>query len=109
MKIKGLLIAAVAAGTFGLAAEASQAGYRHGYHGHHNPRHCGALIRAAGKRNLIRQFARNSAIFAWKREARYVYGYDYGYWREATARRIHCRPSGIFVRCVAKARPCADD
>jgi len=54
----------------------------------------------------VRQFARNSAVFAWKREARYVYGHDYGYWREARVKRIECHPEGIFTRCVAKAHPC---
>lgn len=70
------------------------------------PRHCGALIRSAGKKNLVRVFARNSAVFAWKREARYVYGHDHGYWHEARGRRVECHREGIFVRCVAKAHPC---
>ena len=40
--------------------------YRKSYHGVR----CAALIRAAGKRNLVTAFARNSARFAWRRETR---------------------------------------
>ncbi|RIA56398.1 hypothetical protein [Dichotomicrobium thermohalophilum] len=102
---KFVMAAAVAAGTFGAASTYAEA--RPGGYYDYAPPHCGALIRSAGKKNLVRQFARNSAVFAWKREARYVYGYDYGYWREARGKRIECHREGIFTRCVAKANPCA--
>jgi len=101
---KLVMATAVAAGTMG--ASGAEAGARPGgYYDYGSPQ-CGALIRSAGKKNLVRQFARNSAVFAWKREARYVYGHDYGYWREARVKRIECHPEGIFTRCVAKAHPC---
>ncbi len=101
---KLLAAAAVAAGTLGasgLDAHATPGGYYdYGQHA------CGALIRSAGKKNLVRQFARNSAVFAWKREARYVYGHEWGHWRDARVKRIECHPEGIFIRCVAKGHPC---
>jgi hypothetical protein len=104
MNFKIVMAAAIAAGALsaaGTAAEARSGGY-YGYDAHQ----CGAMIRSAGKKNLVRQFARNSAVFAWKREARYVYGYEYGYWRKAGGRHIECHREGIFTRCVAKAHPC---
>jgi len=106
MILKFVMAAAIAAGAIaatGSGAEASSGGYADNYNAHQ----CGAMIRSAGKKNLVRQFARNSAVFAWKREARYVYGFDYGYWREARGKYIECHPEGVFVRCVAKAHPCA--
>jgi hypothetical protein len=104
MTFKLVMAAAIAAGTLALAGGAAEA--RSGGYYDYAPHHCGALIRSAGKKNLVRQFARNSAVFAWKREARYVYGHDYGYWRDARAKRIQCHREGIFTRCVAKAHPC---
>ncbi|MFP3921246.1 MAG: hypothetical protein ACLFPA_08460 [Dichotomicrobium sp.] len=106
MAIKLVLAGAVAAAT--LAATAYGVGARADtyYYDDFNLKHCGALIRSAGKKNLVRVFARNSAVFAWKREARYVYGHDHGYWSEARGSRIECHSEGIFVRCVAKAHPC---
>jgi hypothetical protein len=103
---KLVIAAAIAAGTLGAAGTDAEA-RSGGYYGDYPVRHCGALIRSAGKKNLVRQFARNSAVFAWKREARYVYGHNYGYWKESRGKRIECHPEGIFVRCVAKANPCA--
>jgi len=102
---KLVMAAVIAAGTLSAAGSAAQA-QPNGYYGYDAPQ-CGAMIRSAGKKNLVRQFARNSAVFAWKREARYVYGHSYGYWRKADAKRIECHPEGIFTRCVAKAHPCA--
>lgn len=104
MILKFAMAAAVAAGALaatGATAEAGNAGYHH-----YAPAHCGALIRSAGKKNLVRAFARNSAVFAWKREAKYVYGRGHGYWSEARGKRIECHPEGAFVRCVAKGHPC---
>lgn len=102
---KLVMAAAIAAGTLGAAQPSAEA--RPGGYYDYGPAHqCGAMIRSAGKKNLVRQFARNSAVFAWKREARYVYGYDYGYWRKADGKHIECHPEGIFTRCVAKAHPC---
>jgi len=105
MKLKLVLAAAIAAGVAAMAGGVAEAGPK-GYEEHYAPHYCGALIRSAGKKNLVRQFARNSAVFAWKREARYVYGHHYGYWREARGRHIECHPEGAFIRCVAKAHPC---
>lgn len=104
MTLKLVMAAAVAAGTLSLAGGAADASPR-GYHDY-APKHCGALIRSAGKKNVVRIFARNSAVFAWKREARYVYGRDHGYWSGARAKRIECHPEGVFTRCVAKGHPC---
>lgn len=103
-----IILAALAVMALVVAAAFQQANARPGglHYEDFAPRHCGALIRSAGKKNLVRIFARNSAVFAWKREARYVYGHDYGYWNEARAPRIQCHSEGIFVRCVAKAHPC---
>lgn len=105
MTLKFMMAAVVAAGSVALAGGEADAGQR-GYHGDYAPKHCGALIRSAGKKNLVRQFARNSAVFAWKREAKYVYGSGHGYWLEARAKQIECHPEGVFTRCVAKAHPC---
>ncbi len=94
-------VAVAALAAAGAPADAQGTGY-HAY----APNHCGALIRSAGKKNLVRSFARNSAVFAWKREAKYVYGTDHGNWSDARAKRIECHSEGAFVRCVAKAHPC---
>jgi len=106
MILRLVLAGAIAAGTLAAASSGAEA-RPYGYHDRYSSSHCGALIRSAGKKNLVRQFARNSAVFAWKREARYVYGHDYGYWRDARAKRIQCHGEGLFTRCVAKAHPCA--
>jgi len=71
----------------------------------HNYR-CRALIRAAGKRNLIPLFARNSARFAWKREVRAVHGAQYAKWHNARNPRITCTRHGGLKACVARATPC---
>ncbi len=104
MKLAMMMAAMLAAGGLTMAGGAAEASPR-GYYDY-GPQHCGALIRSAGKKNLVRVFARNSAVFAWKREARYVYGHDHGYWREARGKRIECHSEGVFTRCVAKAHPC---
>jgi hypothetical protein len=104
MKLTMMMAAMLAAGGLAMAGDAAEASPR-GYYDY-AAQHCGALIRSAGKKNLVRVFARNSAVFAWKREARYVYGHDHGYWREARGKHIECHSEGIFTRCVAKAHPC---
>jgi len=101
---KFVMAAAIAAGTLGMAGDEAQA--RPGGYYDYATQSCGALIRSAGKKNLVRVFARNSAVFAWKREAKYAYGPDHGYWREARAKRIECHREGLFTRCVAKGHPC---
>ena len=72
---------------------------------HYNGR-CRALIRASGKRNLVRAFARNSARFAWRREARAVHGSQYMNWRNARNFRITCTRFGAFKECIARGTPC---
>jgi len=67
---------------------------------------CAAYIRAAGKRNLVTAFARNSARFAWKREVRAVHGRDFTKWYNARNAEIICRRHGLLKACVAKATPC---
>lgn len=68
--------------------------------------HCRAVIRAVGKRNLVRGFARNSARFAWKREVREVHGAQYADWRNARNFSIECTRHGALKSCVARGTPC---
>jgi hypothetical protein len=72
----------------------------------HHDNHCRALIRAAGKRNLVTAFARNSAIFAWRREVRAVHGAQYMNWNNARNAYIECNRYGGLKECVARATPC---
>jgi hypothetical protein len=72
---------------------------------HHSDR-CAALIRAAGKRNLVTVFARNSARFAWRREARAVHGNQYANWHNARNPQITCTRIGALKSCIARATPC---
>jgi hypothetical protein len=67
---------------------------------------CAALIRAVGKRNLVRGFARNSARFAWARETRFVHGDQYASWHNARNAHISCTRVGALNSCVATATPC---
>ena len=67
---------------------------------------CGPTVRAAGKRNLIPAFARNSAMFAWRREVKAVHGPAYANWGAARQVSISCGPAGGLTGCVATARPC---
>jgi hypothetical protein len=70
-------------------------------------RACGPTVRAAGKRNLIPAFARNSALFAWRREARAVHGPAYANWAYARGGSVSCGPAGgALTGCVATATPC---
>ncbi len=71
---------------------------------HYN--NCAAYTRAAGKRNLVRGFARNSAMFAWRREVRAVHGAQYANWRNARNAEITCRSQGALKSCIARATPC---
>lgn len=88
--------------------------YRHHKKRYHKRRHtrkkashrCAALIRAVGKRNVVKVFARNSARFAWRREARAVHGSHYSNWHKARNTRIVCKHNGILYSCTAKATPC---
>lgn len=88
------------------------------YLDNHRPRHkkkaaksyngsCAAKIRAAGKRNLVKAFARNSALFAWRRETRAVHGEQYANWRHARNKDIVCnRVTGLLTSCIAVGTPC---
>jgi hypothetical protein len=67
---------------------------------------CAALIRAAGKRNLVTAFARNSARFAWRREVQAVHGGQYANWHNARNADITCSHYGALKACVATATPC---
>lgn len=67
---------------------------------------CAALIRAVGKRNVVKVFARNSARFAWRREARAVHGSRFSNWHNARNAHISCTKHGILFSCTAKATPC---
>jgi len=68
---------------------------------------CETSIRAVGKRNLVTAFARNSAIFAWQREVRFVHGDNYAAWSLARRASIICdRATGALKSCVAVAGPC---
>ena len=76
------------------------------YNDSHYNGHCAALIRAVGKRNLVTAFARNSARFAWRREARFVHGDQYANWNFARGAVISCTNIGALKSCVATATPC---
>jgi hypothetical protein len=68
---------------------------------------CTGTIRAAGKRNLIGAFARNSAILSWQRETSAVHGPQYASWGLARSASVSCGPAGgALTGCVAVARPC---
>ncbi|WP_088348057.1 MULTISPECIES: hypothetical protein [Rhodomicrobium] len=67
---------------------------------------CAPLVRAVGKRNLVTAFARNSARFAWIREARFVHGDRYASWSNAHNAEITCTRVGGLKSCVATATPC---
>jgi hypothetical protein len=67
---------------------------------------CAALIRSAGKRNLVAAFARNSARFAWRREVQAVHGGQYANWNNARNGYITCTSYGALKACVATATPC---
>ena len=68
---------------------------------------CTGSIRAAGKRNLIGAFARNSAILSWQRETSAVHGPQYASWGLARSASVSCGPAGgALTGCVAIARPC---
>ena len=67
---------------------------------------CAPLVRAVGKRNLVLAFARNSARFAWAREARFVHGEQYGSWGQARNAHISCTRVGVLNSCEATATPC---
>lgn len=68
--------------------------------------HCRALIRAAGKRNIVTAFARNSARYAWRREVRAVHGPQYMNWNNARNAYIECTRIGGLKECVARGTPC---
>jgi hypothetical protein len=68
---------------------------------------CAALIRAAGKRNLVTAFARNSARFAWRRETRAVHGNQYANWHNARNPQITCTRIGALKSCMARGTPCS--
>lgn len=68
--------------------------------------HCAAHIRAAGKRNLVTAFARNSARFAWRREVQAVHGGQYANWNNARNADITCTSYGALKACTATATPC---
>lgn len=67
---------------------------------------CAALIRAVGKRNVVKAFASNSARFAWRREARAVHGTPYSNWHNARGADISCTRTGLLFSCTARATPC---
>lgn len=67
---------------------------------------CAALIRAAGKRNVVKAFASNSARFAWRREVRAVHGSAYANWYNARNPEINCTQTGLLFSCTARATPC---
>lgn len=76
------------------------------YDGSYSSGRCAALVRAVGKRNLVTAFARNSARFAWAREARFVHGDQYANWNNARNARITCTRVGALNNCEATATPC---
>jgi hypothetical protein len=81
--------------------------YRDGrYDGSYTSGRCAPLVRAVGKRNLILAFARNSARFAWAREARFVHGDQFGNWSQARDAHISCTQVGALKSCEATALPC---
>jgi hypothetical protein len=81
--------------------------YNHqSYNGSYTAGSCAPLIRAVGKRNLVLGFARNSARFAWTREARFVHGEQYANWGRARDAHISCTRVGALNSCEATATPC---
>jgi hypothetical protein len=76
------------------------------YNGSYTAGRCTALVRAVGKRNLVRAFARNSARFAWTRETRFVHGEQYANWGYARDPHISCTRVGALSSCEATATPC---
>jgi hypothetical protein len=76
------------------------------YNSSHSGGRCAALVRAVGKRNLVTAFARNSARFAWSREARFVHGDQYANWNYARNADITCTRIGALKSCEATATPC---
>jgi len=75
-------------------------------HGSYTAGRCAPLVRAVGKRNLVLAFARNSARFAWAREARFVHGEQYGNWSNSIDAHISCTRIGALNSCEATAKPC---
>lgn len=81
--------------------------HRHGRKAQRVPAGCAATIRSSGKRNVFLGFARNSAVFAWQREARAVHGVAYDSWGSARSKSITCdNAGGALQLCTATARPC---
>ena len=76
------------------------------YDGSYTAGRCAPLVRAVGKRNLVLGFARNSARFAWAREARFVHGEQYAHWGRARNSHISCTRVGALSSCEATATPC---
>ncbi len=76
------------------------------YNGSYTAGRCAALVRAVGKRNVVLGFARNSARFAWTREARFVHGDQYANWGRARDAHISCTLVGALNSCEATATPC---
>jgi hypothetical protein len=68
------------------------------YNGSYTAGSCAALVRAVGKRN--------SARFAWTREARFVHGDQYANWGRARDAHISCTRVGALSSCEAIATPC---
>ena len=87
--------------------DARQRRYReNGDNGSYTAGRCAPLVRAVGKRNLVRAFARNSARFSWAREARFVHGDQYANWYNARNAHISCMRVGGLSSCEATATPC---
>ena len=80
--------------------------YGKSYNGSYTAGRCAPLVRAVGKRNLVLGFARNSARFAWAREARFVHGEQYANWGRARDAHISCTRVGALNSCEATATPC---
>lgn len=80
--------------------------YRKRDYGTYTAGRCAPLVRAVGKRNLVLAFARNSARFAWAREARFVHGEQYGNWGNSRDAHISCTRIGALNSCEATAKPC---
>lgn len=80
--------------------------YRKKHYSYEGNGRCAALIRAAGKRNLVTAFARNSARFAWRREVQAVHGGQYASWHNARNPHITCTRYGALKACTATATPC---
>lgn len=79
---------------------------KNSYNGSYTAGRCAALVRAVGKRNVVLGFARNSARFAWTREARFVHGDQYANWGRARDAHISCTQVGALNSCEATATPC---